>query len=79
MSNNCYLLRRLAIYIYTDKALDEFKLWHRHFSHINTSSFNNTIKASVIRRLLEISHQISVTCGPCQMGKQVRTSHNQRQ
>jgi transposase InsO family protein len=55
--------------------LDTRELWHQRLGHIN---FHDLVKVSKTEAIVDLPkiHQVDKgKCGPCQLGKQTRTSH----
>ena len=54
---------------------DDIKLWHERLGHLNYKSLKKLSDAGSIHGLPKIGKQISGVCGPCQYGKQLKTTH----
>ena len=50
-------------------------IWHKRLDHISSRSLNETIVANGVLRILKLKVDPGKMCGPCQLGKQVRSSH----
>ena len=73
-SDNCYKL----IHSHTchTTSLDNIDLWHKKLGHLNFKNLTKIVNAGVVRGIPPLSKKEPEVCGPCQIGKQVKLSHN---
>ena len=50
-------------------------MWHERLGNLNYKSLKKLYDASAARGLPKIGKQLSKVCGPCQHGKQLKTTH----
>ena len=72
--DNCYKL----IHSHTchTTSLDNIDLWHKKLGHINFKNLTKIVNAGAVRGIFPLSRKEPEVCGPCQIGKQVKLSHN---
>ena len=77
--NNVYILSRIE----EDKCYlsqtDESWLWHKRLGHTIFDNLVNIRKINAIRDIPKMCKLNQVVCGPCQHGKQTRTSHKTKE
>ena len=73
-SDNCYTLASPS-YTYRKINYDVTKLWHERLGHLNYKNLKKLSDAGAVCGLPKISKQLSNVCGPCQHGKQLKTTH----
>ncbi|GMH24089.1 hypothetical protein Nepgr_025932 [Nepenthes gracilis] len=56
--------------------IDTTELWHQRLGHINFKSLSKISKKSCVEGLPKLSNVKHHVCGPCQLGKQIRSSHS---
>ena len=74
--DNVYILNKIQgdkCYI---SQTDESWLWHKQLGHTSFDKLINISKINVVRDIPKMCKPNQVVCGPCQHGKQTRTSHN---
>ena len=57
---------------------DESWLWHRRLGHVNMNLITQLNKNELVRGLPKISFEKYKVCEACQMGKQIKTSFNNK-
>ena len=72
-SDNCYALGNQLTCHRT--SLDKLDLWHYRLGHINFRDLKRLVKSQAVRGVPDINASRDRICGPCQLGKQTRTSH----
>ena len=55
--------------------MNNLDIWHKRLGHINLRSLNETIVADDVLGILKLKVDLGKICGPCQLRKQVRSSH----
>ena len=73
-SDNCYTLTSPS-YTCHKINFDDTKLWHDNLWHLNYKSLKKLSDAGAVRGLLKLDKQLSEVFGPCQHGKQLKTTH----
>ena len=53
----------------------DIDLWHQRLGHINHTDLDNLAKNEIILGLPKRLKAPNTICGPCQIGKQVRSPH----
>ena len=76
-SDNCYLLASPNICLNT--VQNDHSLWHKRLGHINHNSLKDTIATKTIREVPNLKVKPKRMYVPCQLGKQIRTSHIESQ
>ena len=73
-SDNCYKL----IHSHTchTTSLDNTDLWHQKLGHLNFKNLTKIANAGAVREIPPLSRKELRVCGPCQIGKHVKLSHN---
>eukprot|EP00253_Pinus_taeda_P028111 PITA_28111 len=77
--DNIYILNKIRENKCHLSETDESWLWHKRIGH---TSFENLINISKIKAVQDIPRMFKpnqVVCGPCQHGKQTRTSHKTKE
>jgi len=77
-SDNCYGISNLSSnsQIICNKAtLDESELWHQRLGHLNFTNMFKITSKEVVKDLPKLKDTRKGVCGPCQLGKQTRTTH----
>ena len=54
---------------------DDMELWLERLRHLNFKSLRKLSNAGAVRGLPKLGKQSSGVCGPCQYGKQRKTTH----
>ncbi|XP_062085845.1 uncharacterized protein LOC133791952 [Humulus lupulus] len=72
-SDNCYLL--ITSLMCNATKTDDTELWHYKLGHLNYKYFSKLVKLKAVRDVPNLSPLKDKVCGPCQLGKQVKSSH----
>ena len=72
--DNCYTLTS-PLHMCHKICSDDTKLWHERLEYLNYKYLKNISDVGAVRGLPKIGQQISGVCGPCQHGKQLKTTH----
>ena len=72
--DNCYTLTSSSHTCHKSNY-DDKKLWHETLRHLNYKSLKKLSDAGAVRGLPKLGKQLSKVCGPCQHGKQLKTTH----
>ena len=75
-SENCYVVNSpvSSIACHTSK-IDNVDLWHQRLGHINYKDLSRLSTKEYIRGVPKLPRIRDVVCGPCQIGKQIRSKH----
>ena len=77
--DNVYILSRIQ----EDKCYlsqtDESWLWHKRLGHTSFDNLVNISKINAVRDIPKMCKPNQVVCGPCQHGKQTKTSHKTKE
>jgi hypothetical protein len=77
-SDNCYGIPNLSSdsQIICNKAtIDESELWHQRLGHLNFTNMFKIASMEVVKDLPKMKDTWKGVYGPCQLGKQTRTTH----
>ncbi|XP_060973891.1 uncharacterized protein LOC133039102 [Cannabis sativa] len=55
--------------------MDKLDLWHYRLGHLNFRDLKRIVKLKAVRGIPELTMSRDRMCGPCQQGKQTRSSH----
>lgn len=55
--------------------LDETDLWHQRLRHANMKNIQKLLNCDVVQGLPKLEFKSDKVCGPCQKGKQTKSSH----
>ncbi|CAM8998987.1 unnamed protein product [Rhodiola kirilowii] len=77
-SNNCYLLNLGKPNGETTCLLsktEEMNLWHQRMGHVNLRTLHKIASDGLVRGIPKVKGELSVVCGDCQIGKQIKVPH----
>ena len=57
--------------------MKNIELWHQRLGHVNFKLLRKLVISEAVRGLPNLPNSVSVVCGPCMKGKQVKVSHKQ--
>ena len=72
-SDNCYMMTFSGTCCTT--LVNSLDVWHRRLDHISPRSLNETIASDAVMGILKMKVDPGNKCGPCQLGKQGRSTH----
>ncbi|XP_062103129.1 uncharacterized protein LOC133814150 [Humulus lupulus] len=72
-NDNCYMLDNTEVC--SRVTLDKSDLWHYRLGHLNYRDLRKLVKLKAVRGVPDFKVSRERVCGPCQQGKQVRSSH----
>ena len=70
---NCYKL--LQPHTCHKTSLDEIEIWHQKLGHLNYNNLTKIVNARAIRGIHKLGMKKNGVCGPYQLGKQLKMSH----
>ncbi|XP_062114498.1 uncharacterized protein LOC133825594 [Humulus lupulus] len=73
-NDNCYMLNNTDVC--SRVSLDKSDLWHYRLGHLNYRDLRKLVKLKAVRGVPDFKVSRERVCGPCQQGKQVRSSHS---
>ena len=77
-SDDCYCLGTLDFkdQKICNKATNEsLELWHQRLGHVNLKNLKRLSRKEIVRGLPNLGSKDDMICGPCQIGKQVKSPH----
>ena len=74
-SNNCYFVATESKMTCHTAMISDINLWHQRLGHVNHTDLDNLAKNEIILGLPKRLKAPNTVCGPCQIGKQIRSSH----
>ncbi|RVW32374.1 Retrovirus-related Pol polyprotein from transposon TNT 1-94 [Vitis vinifera] len=80
-SDNCYAVLSKSFYLFSSSLMcgsskiESIDLWHRRLGHLNYRDLMKVANNVVIKGIPKLGKPSNPTCGPCQKGKQTRSTH----
>ena len=74
-SDDCYEITSEIDIICNSTKLDETKLCHQRLGHINFIDLSRLFSSELICGISKLEKITNCVCGPCQLGKQIKSTH----
>ena len=74
-SDNCYFVATESKMTCHTAMISDINLWHQRLGHVNHTDLDNLAKNEIIIGLPKRLKATNVVCGPCQIGKQIKSSY----
>lgn len=74
-TNNCYVVATKSNMTCHTATSSDIDLWHQRLGHVNHTDLDNLAKNEIILGIPKHLKAPNTVCGPCQIGKQIRSSH----
>ncbi|RVW69235.1 Retrovirus-related Pol polyprotein from transposon TNT 1-94 [Vitis vinifera] len=81
-SDNCYVVCQnpstsfSSSLVCGSSKIESIDLWHRRLGHLNYRDLMKVANNEVIKGIPKLGKPFNPICGPCQKGKQTRSTHN---
>ena len=69
------LLTLLLLLVCGSSKIESIDLWHRRLGHLNYRDLMKVANNEVIKGIPKLGKPSNPICGPCQKGKQTRSTH----
>ena len=74
-ADNCYVVATESKMTCHTTMIIDMDLWHQCLGHVNHTDLDSLAKNEIILGLPKRLKTPHAVCGPCQIGKQIRSSH----
>ena len=74
-ADNCYDITPSISNKYFSAKINQVDLWHQRLGHVSHKQLEKIFKCDAVIGLPKFEKIEKCICGPCQMGKQVKSKH----
>lgn len=77
-SDDCYCLGTLDFKgqnVCNKVSNESLELWHQRLGHVNLKNLKRLSRKEIVRGLPNLGSNDDMICGPCQIGKQIKSPH----